>query len=468
MYNSENQYRCDIIRSKSTKLMDDLLPAYASIISEVCPTSKESFKAKIQNKLAKLLFDEPFENLENNNQKTVDNHRTEIAGKLFGMYFEKDAIVYESESTSKLLEDNDQPAFFKNLCLNFQFPNATQAIQTVKKRINDGIKVKPFHFIVSLLNEAQKVKTTLTKKEIAFYVLNSKDVLQGTASPKMVLNQILKDRSNNILREVKLVKNSAWTFQHITGQINLLMLSNLIRVIDDNIYLNNKESKTIKIFLKQLETPLEFDIYSYNLENSSERKLMYQEWGLYYGKVNVSDYNLLSTSIEALQQKEKDEEPKKDKKKGIDHTILGDEGEEYVYNIEKERVSAFNPRLTNKVIMLGKHRGIGYDISSVEANENIQDPEFARFIEVKSTKRTTVPSLNDKSWVDTINLTRKEWVAAKQYKTAYNIYRVYFTPNETIIRKINNPFDKNEKGIISVLPTMYRMDFFSKSIDKQY
>lgn len=118
--------------------------------------------------------------------------------------------------------------------------------------------------------------------------------------------------------------------------------------------------------------------------------------------------------------------------------------------------------------MLGKQRGIGYDISSVEANENIEDPEFARFIEVKSTKRTTVPSLDDKSWVDTINLTRKEWVAAKQYKTAYNIYRVYFTPKETIVRMINNPFEKNEKGIISVLPTMYRMDFFSKSIDKQY
>lgn len=195
---------------------------------------------------------------------------------------------------------------------------------------------------------------------------------------------------------------------------------------------------------------------------------MYEDWSEYFGKVNVSDYNLLSTSIEALQQKEEDLEPKKDKKKGIDHTILGDEGEEYVFNIEKERVSAFNPRFTNKVIMLGKQRGIGYDISSVEANENIQDPEFARFIEVKSTKRTTVPSLDDKSWVDTINLTRKEWVAAKQYKTAYNIYRVYFTPNETIIRKINNPFDKSEKGIISVLPTMYRMDFFSKSIDKQY
>ena len=34
--------------------------------------------------------------------------------------------------------------------------------------------------------------------------------------------------------------------------------------------------------------------------------------------------------------------------------------------------------------------------------------------------------MSDKTWVDTINLTRKEWVAAKQYKNAFNIYRVYF------------------------------------------
>ena len=59
------------------------------------------------------------------------------------MYFEMDGIIYISERTNKFLDDNDQPAFFKNLCLNFQFPNGTQKIQTVEERINDGIKFKP-------------------------------------------------------------------------------------------------------------------------------------------------------------------------------------------------------------------------------------------------------------------------------------------------------------------------------------
>ncbi|MDA9182515.1 DUF3883 domain-containing protein, partial [Saprospiraceae bacterium] len=435
MFNPENQYRCDIIRSKSTKQMDDLLPAYASIISELCPINSKVFRTEIRDKFSYLLFENSFDNLGENNQKTVDNHRTEIASKLFGMYYEKDGVIYESETTSKLLEDNDQPAFFKNLCLNFQFPNGTQSIKTISERVYDGISLKPFHFIISLLNEALKAKTTITKTEVAYYVLNSLDVLQGKVNSKNVLDKIIDDRSKGLFKEVKLVKNQAWTFQHISGQLNLLLLANLIRINGDTIYLNNKESETINKFLNELSTPLSFDINSYNLGDKEDRKLMYQDWAFYYSRVDVSDYDILTTSIEALQQDEALKPNEKVKKKGINHNILGDEGEEYVYRIEKSRVTAYNPRLANKVIMLGKQRGIGYDISSVEANENIQDPEFARFIEVKSTKRTTVPSLDDKSWVDTINLTRKEWVAAKQYKMAYNIYRVYFTPNETIIRK---------------------------------
>ena len=466
MFNPGKQYRCDIIRSKSTKQMDDLLPAYASIISQLCPLDKGEFKTSIQNELAKLLFNETYDNLENNNKKTVDNHRTEIAGKLFGMFYEKENIIYESESTAKLLEDNDQPAFFKNLCLNFQFPNGTQAIQTIQKRIDDKINLKPFHFILNLLKEAKTVNIILTKTEIGYYVLNSQKVLEGKVDIKAVLTEITKNRDNGILKKITLVKNSAWTFQHITGQINLLLLANLIRVVDDNIYLNLLEQETLNLFFNQLNKPLSFNIYNFDLESKEGRKKMYQNWSEYYSKVNVPNYDILSTTIEALQQKE--QEIPKEKKKGVDHTILGDAGEEFVYLMEKDRVNSYNPRLTNKVIMFGKQRGIGYDISSVEANENIEDPEFARFIEVKSTKRTTVPSLDDKTWVDTVNLTRKEWVAAKQYRSAYNIYRVYFTPTETVIRKMNNPFEKNENGNINVLPTMYRMDFFSKSIDKQY
>jgi hypothetical protein len=463
MFNSDLQYRCTIIRGKAQKELDDLLPAYANIIAETCPCTKEYFDRDFNDKLSNIIYKEKFDLLDEKNKKTIRNHITEIAGKLFGLYYSNQNFIYESESNKKLLEDNDQPAFFKNLCLNFQFPNGTQKIQTIVERIKDNIKLKPFNFLLALSSLAKKSNVILTKDEIAYYVLNAKQVLQGSIGIDEVLNVILKDRKNNTSKKLEV---TSFNTQHIREQLNLLVLANLIFIDGDSVVLNQAEKNTINLFISELTKPLKFDIYKYNLSIDEEKRTMYSEWSEYFGKIAVKDYELISTSIEALQRVKV--EKVVISKKGTDHTILGDEGEEYVFTLEKNRVTATHPRLTNKVLLLGNQRGLGYDISSVEANENIEEPEFARFIEVKSTKRITEPDLQDTTWIDSINLTRKEWIAAKQYRTAYNIYRVYFTPNATIVRKINDPFDKNEKGIIAVLPTLYRMDFGSQSIDKQY
>ena len=136
-------------------------------------------------------------------------------------------------------------------------------------------------------------------------------------------------------------------------------------------------------------------------------------------------------------------------------TDLGDEGEAFVFRLEQDRVRAFKERLVNKVLLLGKTKGLGYD------------PEFARYIEVKTTKRTTRPSFN-LSWTDSLNITRKEWIAAEQFGPAYNIYRVYFTKNEVIVIRINNPFALSKEGKIEVIPTIYQMDFGSDVIESRY
>jgi hypothetical protein len=310
---------------------------------------------------------------------------------------------------------------------------------------------------------AQNNGTVLTKDEIGYYVLNAKQVLQGTISVEEVLGVILKDRAENTSKKLK---SGSFHTQHIREQFNLLALANLIIIEGNNLVINKAEQEIIDVFISELAQPLQFNIFKYDLSNDDEKKQMYSDWSAYFGKIAVPNTEILSTSIEAL-QREEIEKPKVPQK-GTDQTILGDEGEDFVFSLEKNRVNTTHPRLVNKVLLLGKQRGLGYDISSVEAAENREEPEFARFVEVKSTKRITEPDLNDNSWTDTINLTRKEWIAAKQYRSAYNIYRVYFTPNATIVRKINDPFGKNESGIITVLPTLYRMDFGSESIDKQY
>lgn len=135
--------------------------------------------------------------------------------------------------------------------------------------------------------------------------------------------------------------------------------------------------------------------------------------------------------------------------------------------MEKERVRQYKERLVNKVLLLGKTKGLGYDISSIEADRNKEFPEFARYIEVKSTKRVTAPTF-DNVWSDSINLTSKEWIAAAQYKEFYNIYRVYFTRDKTIIAIINNPYQKSKDDLIEVYPTIYQMDFNNKAIQEHY
>ena len=147
---------------------------------------------------------------------------------------------------------------------------------------------------------------------------------------------------------------------------------------------------------------------------------------------------------------------------------LGDEGEALVFRLEQERVRNFRERLVNKVLLLGKTKGLGYDISSIEADENPSRPEFARYIEVKTTKRVTEPSFDNPSWMDSLNITAKEWVAAEQYGDYYNIYRVYFTKTKTFIVRIQNPFKKAENGEIEVYPTIYQMNFDASVIEKRY
>ncbi len=154
-YNPNKQYRCTIIRGKSISKMDDLLPVYAEILNEICPISAKSFSSIFDKNLSQYIKDEA---------KTIKNHRTENAGKLLAMYFEKDGIVYASERTKKFLKDNDQPAFFKSVCFNFQQPNGSQKIKTTKEKITNKIKLKPYHFILSLLkiaNDNEIVATSL-------------------------------------------------------------------------------------------------------------------------------------------------------------------------------------------------------------------------------------------------------------------------------------------------------------------
>lgn len=469
MYTPEHQYRCTIIRGKSQTDMEDLLPLYANIVHKYCPCEETAFKVSARKHLSKALFEtEAYDTLSPSNKKTIDNHLTEIAGTLLGLYYPQEeadgTIIYESESCKYLVENHDFPIFFKNLCLNFQFPNGAKWIQYIKEDIDKKLNIKPYCYVVSMLYHAEKQqsKVLLTQQEIGYYVLNNLDVLQGNVPCEIVYDRILEDRKNKVKRE-KLSGSKDW--QHIKEQFNMLELANIIERDQTYVWLNPNESKSIELFLKA-NGNIEFDCYKYDLDSLDERKSLLNDWRTYNGNFHKELYDVKTVFKSDIEIVGRD--GLKAQGGAFKSTVdLGDEGEALVFKLEQERIRNFKERLVNKVLLLGKTKGLGYDISSIEGDENPKKPEFARYIEVKSTKRVTEPSF-DKNWGDSLNITAKEWGAAEQYGEYYNIYRVYFTKNKTFIVRIKNPFKKAEEGEIEVYPTIYQMIFDSSVIEFRY
>ena len=464
-YNPENQFRCVIIRGKSQTEMEDLLPLYANMVNSLCPCSEDEFNERGNRYLSKALFgNDAFETLTASKKKTVRNHLTEIVGKLLALYYHtEDGYVLESELCRLLRERNDFPLFFKSLCLNFQFPNGTNKVQEVQNRISKGINLKPYCYVVALLYYASQHQYLLTKQEIGYYVLNNLDVLQGLVPENIVFDRIIQDRKNHVHRPSL---SGSYEWQHIKEQFNLLELSNIVITDDTNIWLNKDESSAIGLFLKYRKAS--FDVNAYDLSSPEGKKAFYTDWGKYYGSVNpeLLQLNTVFSSDEVVIA-DKGSLTVERGAVGITSIELGDKGEALVYSLECERVRKYKERLVNKVLLLGKTKGLGYDISSIEADENPAKPEFARYIEVKSTTRTTEPAF-DSVWSDSLNITSKEWTAAEQYGDYYNIYRVYFTKTKTIIIRIRNPFKLFETDQIEVFPTVFQMTFGANVIKKIY
>ena len=124
--------------------------------------------------------------------------------------------------------------------------------------------------------------------------------------------------------------------------------------------------------------------------------------------------------------------------------------------------SLFNEKF--QVLSLGKTRGLGYDIQSVIAEPGDM-AEFVKYIEVKSTKRLTCPDINDDLWIDTLNITRNEWVAAQQHRDFYSIFRVYFTRDGISMFMLKNPMQKYQEGKLQATPMTYRVDFSNVAVD---
>lgn len=467
MYDHRKQLKCTIIRARAISEVDNLLPKYASVIDNLCPCTKEEFEEGFNNAFREYAISKARDKSDEKSiKKTLNNHRTEVSGSLFGMHYEVDGTVYSSERNRKFLEDNDQPAFFKDWLIKMQFPNGMQKSQTYMKMIDQQLNCHPYSLLLRVLEYARRSGIVLLKQELGYYILNSEDVLKGNATANEVFDEIMNDKRGGVPpRKVIIPQGESSSYaQHIGDQLQYLQLANLILIDGKEVRINQHEMKAIDKFIELIDKPLDFDVYSYDLSDAEKRKQFEIDWAVYYGKLS-NNVDALSTSVASLLLPI-DEEPKKEKKYS-NKIELGDEGEDYVLTYEKNRVGAFNPRLVNKVLGLGKTKGLGYDIQSVIAEEG-DFSEFVKYIEVKSTKRVTAPDLKDEMWTDTINITRNEWIAAMQHKDFYSIYRVYFIRGGVVMYVIKNPYQKKLDKTIDVVPMTYRIDFRNNSIDESY
>lgn len=454
-YIHTKQFRCAIIRGKAQAELDNLLPYYASVISEICPTSKENFDRFFNERLGAILGEET-------TKKTLDNHRTEIAGKLFGMYFiDSEEVIHISERTLKLIEDNDQPAFFKDLCLKMQFPSGMNRKDYVLPLIDHGINIRQLCFLIAVLKECDALEIFLNLKQIGYYVLNSESVLKREALVLEVVEQIQIDIAENIYREIPNPENKAYSFlyQHIKEQLTLLQLANII-TISGNVYqINLNEIDFINFMVELAVQPPEFDFYSFeNLDQVETYKSIQVSWNYFISKISDIPAYLLDSNVSEILTT------------GLSHIIpnidqnisrtfintkdLGDAGEAFVFEYEKNLLKPY--MLESKVQNKAHLRGIGFDIESFSYEETLE-----KYIEVKATRRTTPMPANFSE--DIINVTKNEWIAAEQHQEKFYLYRVVFHNSGVQLFRIRNPFKHYSDGTISAIPLTYRLSFSNQS-----
>jgi hypothetical protein len=398
--------------------------------------------------------------------KTIANHRTEIAGKLFGLFRKSDGMVYASDKCKNYVKNEDNPMFFKDICLKFQFPNGMD--KQYFNHHSEGIKIRQFVFVIKAMKYASELNVKLSLNEVYYYILNCKETLSSNYSPNEIVDSIISDRRKGVLNQVP---GGSYDMQHLTEQINLLVLSNLVRLENDYLSLNLKENVAISYFLSIDHSDLPVILKSNSDE--SKRAFLY-EWQEYYTSVSYSGLEDLQTPNDALEPSASTitDSATSDKSSGQNIASdkvesdpdLGDLGENLIYNYERNRIQKSDSRLAIKVQAVGARRGLGYDIQSVYGQENLSKREFHKYIEVKSTKRVTPPTSLDSDWMDTVTMTRNEWVAAEQYGENYFIYRVIFSTAGPFVHVIHNPYKKNEEGSIQAIPTNYRVDIFKDSI----
>ena len=446
------EFRVNFIRGRSQNMLDSMLPVFANVVNEICPTEETGLTRALSQSLARFF---PLAQ-----EKTLDNYSTEIVGKLFGMIVQKSEGFCEiSPLTEKLIAESDQPAFFKVLASRLQFPNPMNRSRTdYESDMREKLHIRP---LVLVLEVMSKLGGPAAYLELRTFVLANKRALTGELDAKEIVTQILEARQHKLDLPDPDSPNRPFHHQHIKEMLKLLQLANLLYLSSDGFYvLNTKESKS-------LEWVMKFD--SKNnlfrpLASSEEYRDYQREWSEWYGALPDDDgEDSVSTPLEALDISHQVGLPYSSSPKYSSTQELGRAGESIVLTWQLEKVRKLRPQDLKHVKDRSAERGIGFDIQSVWC-DSIRDGQF-HYLEVKTTKRSTRPAPDD-SQLDLVTLTSNEYRAAQSHGANFSVCRVYLFPNGYDIYVINDPVKLSEWGHVILEPADWNLYLTAKALDK--
>lgn len=465
-YVTPEEYKLELHfpRSRFNKDLEDTLLLLASKMVQLGTTPKAEFKTEINAYLRQL-------NTDSLADKAIDNQRTEMT-RLFGLTKLRNNEVIVSNRTLLLVQTQDTPRFFKSFCNKFQYPNGINKIQFIEKYVTNEVKFKPAQYLIKLLREGNKKSNgksfAITAKEVAQLVFNDKRVTVEQENPERRINLFFDLRKRSIL-----CGGSNDEIRYARDFLNFMVAANLLIEFDKKYFLNDHEKDALDFIANDETFFYEFDIAKQGtVVERDEIKDVLENWDDYYADADFVEESALKTTLSSFSQAtveiidENSEIQSVTTGYEISEDILeivkqiedskqttkqiGDEGETYVYSIEKRRVNSERPDLSGLVRIVSNDTSLGFDIQSVFDNG------LKKYIEVKTTKRNFTPDFNSTSF---FSISSNAWDTAKQLGDSYYIARVIIAKERISVFEIKNPFQKHEQGEIRLQPLEYRLTY---------
>lgn len=172
--------------------MEDKIPHYLNFINDIIVNREikfDDFKTQFKSEL-KYVFG-PLDD------KSINNHITENAGKILGLYYRKridqNTYVRKSPRIDLLINNPNYTEFFREINFRLQIPSGLKKPFKALQDFHLGYRLKPVHYIIKFLIIARNEGLNIYSRDIFNYILSNRLVAKGEVEPSEIIEYIKKD-----------------------------------------------------------------------------------------------------------------------------------------------------------------------------------------------------------------------------------------------------------------------------------